>query len=133
MKTLYSNKLPLILAAIGGSLAALGWLAQTDWLKSLLESWLNTDGVPGQDAVTQSFDGGKPDAEGMVHWMREIDPSNPVENGSDITDFINKHGAENVSHMFDGNGAGDSMEKMGKLQDLVSGDGSIKVLVSYFW
>ena len=124
MKTLYSNKLPLILAAIGGSLAALGWLAQTDWLKSLLESWLNTDGVPGQDAVTQSFDGGKPDAEGMVHWMREIDPSNPVENGSDITDFINKHGAENVSHMFDGNGAGDSMEQMGKLQDLVSGDGA---------
>lgn len=124
MKTLYSNKLPLILSAIGGSLGALGWLAQTDWLKSLLESWLNTDGVPGQDAVTQAFDGGKPDAEGMVHWMREIDPSNPVETGSDISDFISKHGAENVSHMFDGNGAGDSMEQIGKLKDLIGGDGA---------
>jgi len=121
-----SNKLPLILAGVGGSLGALGWLAQTDWLKSLIESWLNKPGTEGSDAIYKTISGGKPDAEGFIHWAHQIDPSNPMKTGADVTNFVNKFGAENVSHMFDGNGAGDSMDQIGKLQQLVGGDNASK-------
>ena len=36
MKTLDSNKLPLILLGVGGALGALSWMAQTDWFKDLI-------------------------------------------------------------------------------------------------
>ena len=36
MKTLDSNKLPLILLGIGGALGALSWMAQTEWFKELI-------------------------------------------------------------------------------------------------
>lgn len=36
MKTLASNKLPMVLMGIGGALGALGWIASTDWFKDLV-------------------------------------------------------------------------------------------------
>jgi len=134
MKTLKSNKLPLILTAVGGSLGALGWLAQTDWLKTLLETWLNKKGIPGEDAIYKTFTGGyeNGDPKGFLHWANQIDPSNPMKSGADVSNFVNKMGAENVSHMFDGNGAGDSMEQVGKLQQLVGGDGAGKSVSDLF-
>ena len=36
MKTLDSNKLPMILMGVGGALGALSWMAQTDWFKDLI-------------------------------------------------------------------------------------------------
>jgi len=36
MKTLDSNKLPMILMGVGGALGALSWMAQTDWFKDLV-------------------------------------------------------------------------------------------------
>ena len=126
MDTLKSNKLPLTLLASGLAAMSLSWLAQTDWLRSLLESWLNTPGQEGSDAVYDTITGDAGDrAEGWVHWARQIDPSNPVESGGDVQNFITKFGEENVSHMFDGNGAGPtSIEQVGQLQELVSGDGA---------
>ena len=134
MKTLKSNKLPLLLTAVGGSLGALGWLAQTDWLKTLLESWLNKKGIPGEDTIYKTFTGGyeNGDPKGFLHWANQIDPSNPMKTGADVSNFVNKMGAENVSHMFDGNGAGDSMEQVGKLQQLVGGDGAGKSVSDLF-
>jgi hypothetical protein len=133
MKTLKSNKLPLLLTAVGGSLGALGWLAQTDWLKTLLESWLNKKGIPGEDAIYQTFTGGHGgDPKGFLHWANQIDPSNPMKTGADVSNFVNKMGAENVSHMFDGNGAGDSMDQVSKLQQLVGGDNANKSVGELF-
>jgi len=129
---LASNKLPLVLAGVGGALGALGWLAQTDWLKSLLESWLNTQGTPGEDAVYDTITGGKPDSEGFLHWAHQIDKSNPMQTGADVTKFVNKFGAENVSHMFDGNGAGDSMDQIKQLQQLVGGENAGKSVGELF-
>jgi hypothetical protein len=132
MKGLKSNKLPLVLTAVGGSLGALGWLAQTDWLKSLLETWLNKPGTEGSEAIYKTVTGGKPDAQGFIHWAHQIDPNNPMKTGADVSNFVNKFGAENVSHMFDGNGAGDSMDQVGKLQQLVGGENAGKSVGDLF-
>jgi len=71
-KTLQSNKLPLILSALGASLGALGWMAQSNWLKTLLESWLNTPGKEGSDAIYQTITGGDADEKGFLHWAGKI-------------------------------------------------------------
>jgi hypothetical protein len=41
MKTLKSNKLPLLLAGIGGSMGAFSWLANTEWFKHLFDQPYN--------------------------------------------------------------------------------------------
>ena len=41
MDTLKSNKLPLLLTGIGSALGGLGWLANTDWFKSLFDEPFN--------------------------------------------------------------------------------------------
>ena len=119
MDTLKSNKLPLILAASGAALGALGWIAQTEWFKTWLESVLTTSKIVQTPAVTKDVLGGAPDSKGFVHWAGKI-MGRDITSGADMQQFINKFGAENVSHMFDGNGAGDSMGQMKKLQELVS-------------
>jgi hypothetical protein len=56
--------------------------------------------------------------------MSEINTASggaPVQNMGDIGEFINAHGAENVSHMFDGNGSAlNPMEQVSKLQELAT-------------
>jgi hypothetical protein len=41
MKTLKSNKLPLLLAGIGGSMGAFSWIANTEWFKHLFDQPYN--------------------------------------------------------------------------------------------
>jgi hypothetical protein len=118
MDTLKSNKLPLILAASGAALGALGWIAQTEWFKTWLESVLTTSKIIQTPAVTKDVLGGAPDSKGFVHWASKI-MGKDITTGADMQQFINKYGAENVSHMFDGNGGGDAMGQMTKLQELV--------------
>jgi len=130
MQTLKSNKLPLVLAGVGTALGALGWLAQTDWMSNLLQNIFGGN-TPGVDAITQTIDGGAADPNGMVHWMSEINTAQgggAVQNMGDVGEFINAHGAENVSHMFDGNGAGiGSMEQVQKLQEIVTSNPNASV------
>ena len=45
MSTLQSNKLPLILVGVGGALGALGWLAQTEWMKNFIIEWFGPDKI----------------------------------------------------------------------------------------
>lgn len=118
MDTLKSNKLPMILAASGAALGALGWIAQTEWFKTWLESVLTTSKIIQTPAVTKDVLGGPPDSKGFVHWASKI-MGKDITTGADMQQFINKYGAENVSHMFDGNGGGDAMGQMTKLQELV--------------
>ena len=127
MDTLKSNKLPLVLAGVGASLGALGWMAQTDWFKTWIESLLGADKtITNTKEIIDSVSGGKPDSEGFVNWASEI-MGKDVRTGADIQDFIDKYGAENVSHMFDGNGAGDSMGQVQKLQELINSNPNASV------
>lgn len=52
MKTLASNKLPLILAGIGGALGALSWIAQTDWFKDLVTETIHHPAKYGEKTFT---------------------------------------------------------------------------------
>jgi hypothetical protein len=124
MDTLKSNKLPLILAGVGASLGALGWIAQTDWFRTWLESLLGANKVlTNTNTIIDNVTGGAPDEKGFVHWASEI-MGKDIKTGADMQQFVNKFGAENVSHMFDGNGGGDSMGQMQKLQQLISSNPS---------
>lgn len=122
MDTLKSNKLPLILAGVGASLGALGWIAQSDWFRTWLESLLSsTKVITNTTTIVKDVSGGLPDKQGFVHWASDIFGKD-IKTGADMQQFINKFGAENVSHMFDGNGGGDSMGQMQKLQQMISGN-----------
>lgn len=127
MDTLKSNKLPLVLAGIGASLGALGWMAQTDWFRGWLESLLGADKtITNTKDIVNNISGGQPDSKGFVSWASKI-MGKDITNASDVKEFIDKFGAENVSHMFDGNGAGDSMSQVGKLQELINSNPSASV------
>lgn len=127
MDTLKSNKLPLVLAGVGASLGSLGWMAQTDWFKTWLESLLGADKtITNTKDIIDNVTGGQPDSKGFVNWASDI-MGKDLRTGADIQSFIDKYGAENVSHMFDGNGAGDSMGQMQKLQELINSNPNASV------
>ena len=127
MDTLKSNKLPLVLAGVGASLGALGWMTQTDWFKTWLESLLGADKVvTNTKDIINNVSGGEPDSKGFVSWASKI-MGKDLRTGADIQAFIDKYGAENVSHMFDENGAGDSMAQMEKLQQLINSNPNASV------
>jgi len=131
MKTLKSNKLPLVLAGVGAALGALGWLAQTDWLKNLITDMFGAD-TPDVTTVTEKIvPGGMPPSEGFVHWCSQIEGT-PMRTGADIQAFIDKYGADNVKHMFTGNGGGTVDEQIRQLQQLISGDGANKSVGELF-
>jgi hypothetical protein len=131
MKTLKSNKLPLVLAGIGTSLGALGWMAQTDWFKTWLEGLLGGDKTITEPDVIQQITGGAPDSNGMLHWMGQID-GHEMKTGADVQQFIDKYGADNVKHMFDGNGGGSPDTQIQQLQQLVSGENANKPVGELF-
>lgn len=130
MKTLKSNKLPMVLAGVGTALGALGWLAQTQWMADLITNIFGS-GVPAEDAVFQTISGGAPDAEGFVHWASEIQGT-PIQTGADVQGFVDKFGIDNVQQMFASNGGG-SVEEQGRmLQQLIGGDGASKSVGELF-
>ena len=131
MKTLKSNKLPLILAGIGGSLGALGWIAQTDWFKTWLESILGADTTVTEPDIIKNITGGAPDSKGMLNWMGQIDGTQ-MKTGADVQAFIEKYGADNVKHMFEGNGGGPIDTQIQQLQQLVSGENASKPVGQLF-
>ena len=75
MTGLKSNRLPVVLASIGAGLGALGWVAQTDWLREILEFLFNKKEVVGYKNVTQSI-------------VRKL--AFNVENGDGFTQTVNK-------------------------------------------
>ena len=54
----------------------------------------------------EDITGGPADKQGFVHWAGKI-MGKDIKTGADMQQFVNKFGAQNVSHMFDGNGSGD--------------------------
>jgi hypothetical protein len=131
MKTLKSNKLPLVLAGIGGALGGLSWLAQTEWFKGWLEGLLGGDTTVTSPDIVKDITGGAPDSKGMLHWMSQID-GHQMKTGADVQAFIEKYGADNVKHMFDGNGGGPSETQIQQLQQLVGGENASKPVGELF-
>lgn len=127
MSTLQSNRLPLILAGVGGTLGALGWLAQTEWMKNFIIEWFGPDKmVTDTKEIVKNIDGGKPDSKGLVHWMSQINQAEgagPIKTAGDVTDFINKFGGvDGMSGFFVGNGGGDPLGQAQLLQQVCSGN-----------
>jgi len=56
IKGLESNKLPLILAGVGGALGALGWIAQTQWFKDLITTTVEHPAQYGEKTFTQTVE-----------------------------------------------------------------------------
>lgn len=132
MTTLQSNKLPLILAGVGGALGALGWLAQTEWMKNFIIDWFGGDKiVTDTKEIVSNIDGGKPDSKGLVHWMSQINQAEgggQIKTAGDVTKFIdNFGGVENVKGFFIGNGGGDPLQQAELLQQACSGDPAASV------
>jgi hypothetical protein len=132
MATLQSNKLPLILAGVGGALGALGWLAQTEWMKNFIIEWFGSDKiVTDTKEIVTNIDGGKPDSKGLVHWMSQINQAEgggPIKTAGDVTNFIDKFGGvENVKGFFVGNGGGDALQQAQLLQQACAGNPTTSV------
>ena len=96
-----------LLAIGGGVLKGLSWMFQTDWFKNLVDpETIKTITSPQQ--IEKLISGGKPDSQGMLHWMQEIS-GRKMATGADVNWFIENHGGEKaVSGMFVGNGARDA-------------------------
>ena len=88
---LASNKLPLILTAIGGSLGALGWIAQTDWFKDLVSTTIKSPDTFSEKTVSSVVDKNiKVDPNGWSYTIQnngfqeatglKLGPNEPVEN-----------------------------------------------------
>jgi len=132
MATLQSNKLPLILAGVGGALGALGWLAQTEWMKNFIIEWFGPDKiVTDTKEIVTNIDGGKPDSKGLVHWMSQINQAEgggPIKTAGDVTNFINKFGGvDGMSGFFVGNGGGDPLQQAQLLQQACAGNPTTSV------
>jgi len=132
MTTLQSNKLPLILVGVGGALGALGWLAQTEWMKNFIIEWFGGDKiVTDTKEIVTNIDGGKPDSKGLVHWMSQINQAQgggQIQTAGDVTKFIdNFGGVENVKGFFIGNGGGDPLQQVQLLQQACSGNPAASV------
>ena len=132
MSTLQSNKLPLILVGVGGALGALGWLAQTEWMKNFIIEWFGPDKiVTDTKEIVKNISGGKPDSKGLVHWMSDINQAQgggQIQTAGDVTKFIDTFGgAENMKGFFIGNGGGDALGQVQLLQQACSGNPAASV------
>ena len=56
MKTLKSNKLPLVLAGVGAALGAIGWIAQTQWFKDLITTTIKHPAQFGEKTFTTTVE-----------------------------------------------------------------------------
>jgi hypothetical protein len=131
MKTLKSNKLPLMLAGVGGSLGGLSWLAQTEWFKHWLEGLLGADRIVTTPEIVKDVTGGAPDSKGMLHWWGDVN-GRELKTGADVQAFIDKMGADNLKHTFEGNGGGPIDTQIQQLQQLVGGDNASRPVGEIF-
>lgn len=86
MSTLKSNKLPLILSAIGTSLGAFGWLTNTDWFKSLFETITPDTATETITQKTAIFTDIK-DGEGVYKLLGRV-TNHPLDGNSSPSEMI---------------------------------------------
>ena len=91
MKTLKSNKLPLMLVGVGASMGAFSWLANTEWFKHLFEStyhYTDTEKIKSVIQVkTQVLNDIKP-GEGVYKLLGRV-TEHPLDSNSSPEEFMN--------------------------------------------
>lgn len=71
MKTLDSNKLPMVLMGVGAALGALGWIASTDWFKDLVTTTIEHPAQYGEKTFTKTIENNlKVDPKGWSHTIQ---------------------------------------------------------------
>ncbi len=118
MKTLQSNKLPLILAGVGGALGALGWIAQTQWFKDLITTTVEHPAQFGEETFTKT-----------VEQNLKVDPkgwSYTIQNNGfqDVTGkSLNfNQPASNLADAFKFYGGGDQTKGIEAMSNFLGGD-----------
>ena len=124
MKTLQSNKLPLILAGVGGALGALGWIAQTQWFKDLITTTVKHPAQFGEKTFTSTIENNlKVDPKGWSYTIqnngfmdatgKSLNFNQPVGNLKDAFKFYGggdqAKGIEAMSHFLGGGGKASSV------------------------
>ena len=129
MKTLQSNKLPLILAGVGGALGALGWIAQTQWFKDLITTTVKHPAQFGEKTFTQTVENNlKVDPKGWSYTIqnngfqevtgKSLNFNQPVGNLKDAFKFYGggdqAKGIEAMSNFLGGQGKASSVADITK-------------------
>ncbi len=129
MKTLQSNKLPLILAGVGGALGALGWIAQTQWFKDLITTTIEHPAQYGEKTFTQTIENNlKVDPKGWSYTIqnngfmdatgKSLNFNQPVSNLQDAFKFYGggdqAKGIEAMSNFLGGGGKASSVADITK-------------------
>jgi len=124
MKTLKSNKLPLILAGVGGALGAIGWIAQTQWFKDLITTTIKHPAQFGEKTFTTTVENNlKVDPKGWSYTIqnngfmdatgKSLNFNQPVGNLKDAFSFYGggdqAKGIEAMSSFLGGGGKGASV------------------------
>ena len=124
MKTLQSNKLPLILAGVGGALGALGWIAQTQWFKDLITTTVKHPAQFREETFTKTIEQNlKVDPKGWSYTIqnngfmdatgKSLNFNQPVGNLKDAFKFYGggdqAKGIEAMSNFLGGGGKGASV------------------------
>jgi hypothetical protein len=124
MKTLASNKLPLILAGVGGALGAIGWIAQTQWFKDLITTTIKHPAQFGEKTFTTTVENNlKVDPRGWSYTIqnngfmdatgKSLNFNQPIGNLKDAFKFYGggdqAKGIEAMSNFLGGGGKGASV------------------------
>ncbi|NBO22756.1 hypothetical protein EBU94_05380, partial [bacterium] len=127
MKTLRSNKLPLVLAGIGGALGVLSWIAQTDWFKDLITTVVENPAKFREETFTEVIEKNlKVDPNGWSYTIqnngfleetgKSLNFDQPVGNLKDAFKFYGngdvKQGIESMSNFLGDKFRGSSVENI---------------------
>ena len=119
MKTLSSNKLPLILAGVGGALGAIGWIAQTQWFKDLITTTIKHPAQFGEKTFTTTVENNlKVDPKG---WSYTIQNNGFMDATGKSLNFNQPVG--NLKDAFSFYGGGDQAKGIEAMSSFLGGDG----------
>jgi hypothetical protein len=119
MKTLKSNKLPLILAGVGGALGAIGWIAQTQWFKDLITTTIKHPAQFGEKTFTTTVENNlKVDPKG---WSYTIQNNGFMDATGKSLNFNQPVG--NLKDAFSFYGGGDQAKGIEAMSSFLGGGG----------
>jgi hypothetical protein len=119
MKTLKSNKLPLILAGVGGALGAIGWIAQTQWFKDLITTTIKHPAQFGEKTFTTTVENNlKVDPKG---WSYTIQNNGFMDATGKSLNFNQPVG--NLKDAFGFYGGGDQAKGIEAMSNFLGGGG----------
>ena len=120
MKTLNSNKLPMILMGTGAALGALGWIASTDWFKDLVTTTIEHPAQYGEKTFTSTVENNlKVDPKG---WSHTIQNNGFMDATGKSLNF--NQPASNLEEAFKFYGGGDKAKGIEAMSHFLGGENS---------